>query len=100
MSARGTSNSNSRGNTAQRRARRIWLLTTFGDGYTAPCFFCDLELDCFTITADRIVPGILGGTYANHNIRPACLSCNAIEGSRLRDLMGALRRGIEELVLA
>jgi len=85
MSARGTSNTNVRGSAASRRARKAWLLVTFGDGYTAPCFYCGEELDWFTITVDRIVAGILGGTYRRGNIRPACMRDNSVEGSKLRD---------------
>lgn len=82
---RGTTNRNDRGNTVARRARKQWLLDTFGDGTYAPCTFCDVELDWGTITADRIVPGCEGGTYCRDNIRPACLTCNSLEGSALRE---------------
>lgn len=90
MSARGTSNTNARGNVASRRARRVWLISRegwgSGFGWTL-CVFCGCELRMDNITVDRIIPGILGGTYERGNIRPACLRCNAIEGSRLRDLL-------------
>lgn len=87
MSARGTSNSNARGSAASRRARKVFLLTEFGDGYTAPCHFCKIELDWHTITVDRIVPGARQGTYRRDNIRPACMYDNSIEGSKLREQM-------------
>ncbi len=87
---RGTSNGNSSGSAYDRRARKAWLLVTFGDGYTAPCFFCAFEVDWHTLTVDRIIPGILGGTYRRDNIRPACGSCNSIDGNKLRM---AIRRG-------
>lgn len=87
---RGTSNSNARGNTAARRARRLWLLGEWGWTTWTRCFHCGIVLTETTITVDRIIPGILGGGYENGNIRPACLTCNSIEGSALRD---ALKRG-------
>lgn len=82
---RGTTNRNDRGNSAARRVRKQWLLDAFGDGYTAPCSYCFVELDFGTLTVDRIVPGCDGGTYVRANIRPACISCNSIEGSALRE---------------
>ena len=76
MSARrGTSNTNSRGTTVDRRRRREWLVSTFGDGETVGCSFdgCDVVLTVDTVTADRWpVMGCDGGTYARGNIRPAC----------------------------
>jgi hypothetical protein len=85
VSARGTSNTNSRGSSYSRRARKAFLLVEFGDGYTAPCHYCLIELDWFTITADRILPGILGGRYIRSNIRPACGHCNSVDGNVLRE---------------
>lgn len=84
MSARGTTNRNDRGNTADRRRRKLWLLAHFGDGLAADCHHCGRRLFYSSLTVDRIVPGIDGGTYARGNIRPACLSCNAREGCRVR----------------
>ena len=90
-SPRGTTNRNQRGNTAERAARRQWLLDTFGDGTTAPCSIqwddhCLGEVDNETITVDRHpVPGIDGGTYARSNIRPGCGPCNSRAGSALRE---------------
>jgi 5-methylcytosine-specific restriction endonuclease McrA len=88
---RGTTNRNQRGNTADRRARRQWLLDTFGDGTTAPCMIkwdghCQKVVDETTLTVDRHpVPGIDGGTYAYDNIRPACGPCNSRAGTALRE---------------
>lgn len=87
---RGTSNSNTRGNTASRRSRRRWLLQNWGWSTWAPCFHCGKALTENELTLDRIVPGILGGGYDRGNLRPACISCNSIEGNALRD---ALKRG-------
>lgn len=94
MSARGTSNTNDRGSAEQRRARKQWLLDTFGDGTWAPCSHCEVILDWGTLTVDRIIPGCLGGRYVQGNIRPACMTCNSIEGSALRDRLRAEREGI------
>lgn len=88
---RGTSNGNSTGNSRDRRARKVWLLATFGDSYTAPCCFCLIELDWFTLTVDRIIPGARGGRYVRGNIRPACGSCNSIDGNRVRMELAAER---------
>lgn len=74
---RGTTNRNARGNSADRRARRQFLLDKFGDGKTCVCSHCSAVLDDSTITVDRIVPGVLGGTYVRANIRPACGPCNS-----------------------
>ncbi len=88
MSRRGTTNTNARGSVADRRARRAWLLRTFGDGTTAPCFRCSAPLDDSTITVDRTVPGCMGGRYVRGNIRPACAHCNSSTGG----VLGASRR--------
>lgn len=81
---RGTSNSNDRGNTTQRRTRKQWLLDTFGDGTYADCSFCELVLDFGTLTVDRVIPGCRGGRYEPGNIRPACGRCNSVDGNRIR----------------
>lgn len=83
---RGTSNTNARGSAASRRARKLWLLETFGDGEQAPCGFgCGTLLTFETITVDRYpIPGCQGGTYRRGNIRPACEPCNSIFGGAIR----------------
>lgn len=84
--ARGTSNANQRGSAKDRRARKQWLLDTFGDGTVAPCFVdgCTAVLTFDTITVDRIQLGVDGGSYRRNNIRPACGPHNASEGSKAR----------------
>lgn len=84
--ARGTSNGNSRGGSADRRRRKLWLLEEFGDGSQAACSFgCGTTVTMETITVDRFpVPGCQGGTYARGNIRPACRGCNSSRGAVLR----------------
>lgn len=94
---RGTTNRNQRGNTKDRRARKQWLLDTFGDGETAPCEIqwddhCLGIVDWETLTVDRHpVPGIDGGTYAYDNIRPGCGPCNSRAGTALREERKAAR---------
>ena len=84
---RGCTNSNRRGNAEARRRRRQWLLDTFGDGTQAACALA-LSPDCAglvtfeTISADRIVPGYLGGTYRRGNIQPACGPCQSHQGGQ------------------
>lgn len=83
--SRGTTNTNARGNAADRRVRKQWLLDTFGDGETAPCAFCFGPVTLDTITVDRFpVPGCQGGRYVRGNIRPACGPCNSVHGAVLR----------------
>jgi hypothetical protein len=84
MSRRGTTNRNDRGSSQDRARRRAWLLETFGDGVSAPCFSCLVPLDDSTITVDRIIPGCRGGRYVRGNIRPACAGCNSSLGGALR----------------
>lgn len=62
-----------RGSARNRRARKRWMLKTFGDGITCTCWLCGVELTYLTVTADRIVPG---GPYRRSNIAPACMGCN------------------------
>jgi hypothetical protein len=81
----GTSNANVRGNTEDRRKRKLWLLSEFGDGIAAMCAFgCGTELDFSTITVDRHpVAGCNGGRYVRGNIRPACAACNEEDGRKM-----------------
>lgn len=88
-----TTNRNRRGGSKQRRIRRAWLLSRFGDGKKAPCYRCSTMLDETTITVDRIFPGCLGGTYIRANIRPCCNPCNMETGGQL----GSSRCGVRSL---
>lgn len=85
VSRRGTSNSNSRGGSKDRRIRKLWILTEFGDGTSALCSFgCGTHVTYETVTIDRFpIPGIEGGTYRRGNIRPACGFCNSSDGAKL-----------------
>lgn len=75
-----------RGNNADRRRRRVWLLATFDQDLgpnKARCHLslgssCKGEVDIRTLTVDRIEPG---GTYRQDNIRPACRPCQNIQGA-------------------
>lgn len=63
-----------RGGARDRRARKRWLLTEFGDGTTAECFWgCGTKLTFLTVQQDRIVPG---GPYRRDNLVPSCADCN------------------------
>jgi hypothetical protein len=73
-----------RGNNRQRKARRQWLLDTFGDGVTCPCWECGATLTAATLFVDRIVPAVDGGTYRRNNIRPHCGTCSHTQGSAIR----------------
>ena len=106
---RGTSNSNVRGSSYTRRARRQWLVATYaadtrlyrfgqsslvidvkpGETYwdqaepCCRCYRCGQLLTVDTVTVDRIIPGCKGGTYRRTNIRPACGPCNSETGGAL-----------------
>lgn len=62
-----------RGNSRDRRARKLWMLATWGDGIVCPCIHCEQPVTYETVEADRIVPG---GSYRRDNVQPACRSCN------------------------
>lgn len=86
---RGTTNRDDRGSTADRLARKLFLLAAFGDGITAPCELraspkCLTVVTLDTITIDRWpIPGCEGGRYTRDNIRPACGPCNQYDGALL-----------------
>lgn len=83
---RGHRNSNERGSSRDRRDRRQWLLTAFGDGVKAPCQaptvggVCGTMVDMVTMVVGRIIPWVEGGTYRRDNIRPECCGCSTREG--------------------
>jgi hypothetical protein len=62
-----------RGNSYARRARKLWMLATWGNGVICPCVHCGDLVDFDTVEADRIIPG---GSYRRENIEPACKPCN------------------------
>lgn len=87
MTRRGTTNRNQRGNTRDRAARKLWLLTAYesdmGPGLCR-CYRCGELLTAREVTVDRIIPGARGGTYRRNNIRPACARCNSETGGAVR----------------
>lgn len=74
-----------RGSAADRRARKLWMLATWGTGKTCPCVHCGKRLNYETVEADRIVPG---GSYRRENVQPACRACNLARSNNL-DWVGA-----------
>jgi NAD-dependent SIR2 family protein deacetylase len=62
-----------RGGSPARRASKRKLLALHGDGERCPCAHCGCELTFKTLQRDRIEPG---GSYAQHNLQPACGDCN------------------------
>lgn len=97
MTRRGTTNTNQRGGTPARRARKAWLVQTFRadvevDGQPAcRCYRCGVLLTAATVTTDRITPAALGGRYRRDNIRPACQPCQSLTGVELREQLKAER---------
>jgi 5-methylcytosine-specific restriction endonuclease McrA len=75
-----------RGNNADRRRRKVWMLATFDLDLGPDKARCKLglssrcrgELTFDTITADRIDPG---GTYRHENVQPACRACQHEQGA-------------------
>lgn len=85
--ARGTTNSNARGNTRDRLKRKLWLVINWRsneNALTCRCYRCGVLLTVGTVTIDRIIPGCRGGTYRRNNIRPACAPCNMETGGSTR----------------
>ncbi len=85
--ARSTSNSNQRGSSYERAKRRQFLMDKYGDGEKCLCTHCGVVLTVFSVTCDRIIPGILGGTYSRSNVRPSCLPCNSSHGGKMASLL-------------
>lgn len=88
------SNGGDRGNAYDRRERKLWLIGAKlsvkygrapfgGDGHTVKCVHCRKPLTLETLTADRILPGSMGGTYRWGNVQPACLPCNSSRGDKV-----------------
>lgn len=73
ISRRTASGDDKRGNSRDRRARKLWMLGHFGDGTTCACAHCGEQLEYAELEADRITPG---GSYRRDNIQPSCGKCN------------------------
>ena len=94
LSHRGTSNTNVRGSSHDRRRRKRWLLETFDVDLgpdRARCAHCETIVTYETMEVDRIVPGALGGRYIRSNIWPSCQSCNMSAGHALQQELHAAR---------
>jgi hypothetical protein len=82
----GSSHQARKGNSYQRRARRLWLLSPAasfgGNGEKVPCVHCGAMVDYDTMHVDRIE---CGGSYNRDNIQPSCSHCNC---SRQNDRPG------------
>ncbi|AYD82067.1 HNH endonuclease [Mycobacterium phage Saguaro] len=96
MSSRcGRSNSNERGSSYDRRARKDWLLAPAsghgGDGEKAPCWECATMVSFDTMVVDRIVAGEHGGRYTRDNIRIHCMVCSCRQGARRTNELAAAR---------
>lgn len=76
-----------RGNSADRRARKMWMLEYFGNGLFVNCVHCDKILNYETVEADRIIPG---GSYRRCNIQPGCRQCNSRRSNNI-DWVGPLQ---------
>ena len=76
-----TIHANARGNTVDRRKRRQWLLDTFGNGNTAPCWQCGKRVNRHTLVVDR---KRAGGSYRRSNIRVHCWTCSSRQGQQLK----------------
>lgn len=62
------------------------------------CYRCGRLLTVDVVTADRIIPGIEGGTYRRNNIRPACGPCNSTTGCEVRRYRPKARPPMERIL--
>lgn len=57
---------------------------SLGEGEPAcRCYRCGKLLTVDTVTVDKIIPQVDGGTYRRNNIRPACSKDNSETGGAL-----------------
>jgi hypothetical protein len=90
-----------RGNSKDRRARKLFLLNQVTeqnpvpDGVHAPCWECGKTVTYDTMIVDRIDEGKFGGRYVRQNIRIHCEDCSLQQGYRLG--MGAKYVNAESL---
>jgi len=80
---RGRSNQNERGSAAQRRIRKQAVLDRDGNGEWALCVTCPTVVDLDSMTLDRIIPGMFGGTYVLDNVQAQCERCSRRQGAYL-----------------
>jgi 5-methylcytosine-specific restriction endonuclease McrA len=84
-----------RGSAADRRARRIKLICTYGNGTRVQCVHCLTWVDDAGMEVDKIIPGSQGGRYVWANILPSCIACNRSRSDKttvaeIRKLQGML----------
>lgn len=77
-----------RGNSTDRRRRKMWMLAHFGTGTSCDCVHCGASLTFATVEADRIA---VGGSYCRSNIQPSCRKCN-LERSNKTEWIAPLNR--------
>ena len=111
--SRGTSNTNERGSTDDRRARRAWIMHTYASDVAGfvRCYRCGellynpnnppeglAMIVLKPLTIDRIIAGCKGGTYRRNNIRPCCSHCNTATGGYIHNKSngGWSHNGIEQ----
>ena len=71
-----------RGNSRDRRARKVWLCSTpkfGGNGEGVRCVHCGSWTPLEQVEADRISPG---GSYRRENIQPSCGRDNRSRGNK------------------
>lgn len=82
---RGRRNTNERGGSRDRRARKLWLLAKHGRAvaghWIAQCWECSTLVTYATMIVDRITPGEHGGRYTRDNIRIHCPRCSCTQGA-------------------
>ena len=83
---RGTSNSNARGSSYTRRARRQWLVQTWQSEHAGRCrcYRCGTLLDEQLCHCGSNRARVSGRPVRARNIRPACASCNSETGGSMR----------------
>jgi len=81
-----------RGNSKDRRARKLWMLATWGDGESCPCVHCHVQVTYDTVEADRIIPGSQGGSYRRDNVQPSCRSCNLERSDKVDTFVAPVAR--------
>jgi 5-methylcytosine-specific restriction endonuclease McrA len=74
-----------RGNSRDRRARRIKLLRVYGNGTSAPCVHCGTLVDYDSLEVDKIIPGPMGGRYVWDNVHVSCMPCNRTRSDNTTD---------------
>lgn len=85
----GRAGGDKRGKAEDRRRRKHWMLSKWGDGEACPCVHCGRTLTFETVEADRIEPG---GSYRRRNVQPSCKRCNVSRGKKTSWISPLARR--------